>query len=739
MATDKNFIIKNGLTVGTTEIIDSSGNVDGRDVSADGSKLDGIAAGATNVSSLTDLSISDGTNGQVLTTDGSGNFSFQNASGGVSDIVDDTTPQLGGNLDTNGNDITFADNDKANFGSDSDLQIYHDGSHARLRETTGDFRIQTTSSGVNAFVALQNGDVKLYHAGSNKLSTASTGVDVTGGLKISTGGTGLALDSSSNAYMVIDRGASNRRGELVFTTASTNVLNAPPLSATTDWALGVSDSDELAGDAFYISTQSGATAAKMVITRSGDVGIGTSSPVSPLEIATTNKLGSTFTGTTNGEGLTVTQTDYTAGNYISLVEAAYDDSGDANPNVRIGAMFDGSGSNLAFGTSNSYSSGITNTAMFINSSGAVTITGTLTANFGSNQIYLGSDGAIEITRAAGGAYIDFKDSTSEDYDARIQLSGTDLNLNGSKIWTAGNDGSGSGLDADTVDGLQGTDLVETSDGTGVNLDTAYDAQMFGWSTTTGGTKPGGSGYGQGISIVSTGKTHNNSNNWITQLAFSTSQDDMYFRGKTNAGSWGSWHEVWHTGNDGSGSGLDADTVDGVHESTFMRKTANSALNMSNNNITNVNALLINDPGPGEGIKWEGGNLWQIYESPDNLSTNSSGNLQFVSGSGNGTMRMRVDTSGNFTASGNVTAYSDERLKDNIKTLDGSKVYEMRGVSFTKEGQAGSGVIAQELQKVAPELVNDNGEYLSVAYGNVVGYLIEAIKELKAEIEELKEK
>ena len=103
------------------------------------------------------------------------------------------------------------------------------------------------------------------------------------------------------------------------------------------------------------------------------VGIGTTTPATPLEITTTNKLGSTFTGNVNGEGLTVTQTDYVAGNYISLVEAAFDNSGRDDPNVRIGAMFDSSGSNLAFGTSNSYGLGITNTAMFIDSSGNVGI------------------------------------------------------------------------------------------------------------------------------------------------------------------------------------------------------------------------------------------------------------------------------------------------------------------------------------------------------------------------------
>ena len=93
--------------------------------------------------------------------------------------------------------------------------------------------------------------------------------------------------------------------------------------------------------------------------------------------------------------------------------------------------------------------------------------------------------------------------------------------------------------------------------------------------------------------------------------------------------------------------------------------------------------------------------------------------------------------GTFTATGDLVAYSDERLKSNVKTLDGSKVYEMRGVSFDKDNKKGSGVIAQELEEIAPELIYDEGEYKAVAYGNISGYLIEAIKELKAEIEELK--
>ena len=96
----------------------------------------------------------------------------------------------------------------------------------------------------------------------------------------------------------------------------------------------------------------------------------------------------------------------------------------------------------------------------------------------------------------------------------------------------------------------------------------------------------------------------------------------------------------------------------------------------------------------------------------------------------------IRSNGTVEATGDITAYSDERLKENIKTLDGSKVLQMRGVSFTKDGKEGSGVIAQELEKVAPELVNNEGEFKSVAYGNIVGYLIEAIKEQQSQIEAL---
>ena len=124
---------------------------------------------------------------------------------------------------------------------------------------------------------------------------------------------------------------------------------------------------------------------------------------------------------------------------------------------------------------------------------------------------------------------------------------------------------------------------------------------------------------------------------------------------------------------------------------------------------------------------------QYMDSANSNARSTEVNVAKFYGNGN------MDIPGTFTAGGDVVAYSDERLKSNIKTLDGSKVYNMHGVSFDKDGKKGSGVIAQELEKVAPELIHDEGEYKAVAYGNISGYLIEAIKELKAEIEDLKKK
>lgn len=109
-------------------------------------------------------------------------------------------------------------------------------------------------------------------------------------------------------------------------------------------------------------------------------------------------------------------------------------------------------------------------------------------------------------------------------------------------------------------------------------------------------------------------------------------------------------------------------------------------------------------------------------------------------SGSYTGDFNVD--GEIIATGDVTAYSDRALKRNIQTIENAldKVIAMRGVTYQKDEKDGLGVIAQEVEEVLPEVVRqDQHGMRSVAYGNIVGVLIEAIKEQQKQIEELKSK
>jgi hypothetical protein len=118
---------------------------------------------------------------------------------------------------------------------------------------------------------------------------------------------------------------------------------------------------------------------------------------------------------------------------------------------------------------------------------------------------------------------------------------------------------------------------------------------------------------------------------------------------------------------------------------------------------------------------------------------------------NGVYAMKLTKTGNatfagsVTAGGDVVAYSDKRLKDNVETISNAldKISNLRGVSYNRndidDKSKKIGVIAQEVNEVVPEVVNynkDNDKY-SVAYGNMAGLFIEAIKELKAEVADLK--
>lgn len=127
------------------------------------------------------------------------------------------------------------------------------------------------------------------------------------------------------------------------------------------------------------------------------------------------------------------------------------------------------------------------------------------------------------------------------------------------------------------------------------------------------------------------------------------------------------------------------------------------------------------------------NLTNIFNAGNN-------SVRILNQAGTATLVTLSDASGNLTASGDVAAFSDERLKKDVKTIDSAleKVNFLRGVSYERidTGKKQIGVIAQEVEKVVPEVVLEGEEYKSVSYGNLVGLLIEAVKELTVKVNSL---
>ena len=177
------------------------------------------------------------------------------------------------------------------------------------------------------------------------------------------------------------------------------------------------------------------------------------------------------------------------------------------------------------------------------------------------------------------------------------------------------------------------------------------------------------------------------------------------------------------------------------------------------NASSYHGMFAHVHATGKGYYAHAGNWVELANQSDiptnnNQLTNGAGyitsftdtNTTYTAGNGltlSGTeFLMSGGYTGNFTATGDVTAYSDKRLKRNIETITNAvdTVSKLRGVNFEKDGRYSTGVIAQEVEEVLPQVVHTDPDGMkSVAYGNIVGILIEAIKEQQKEIEELKKR
>ena len=358
------------------------------------------------------------------------------------------------------------------------------------------------------------------------------------------------------------------------------------------------------------------------------------------------------------------------------------------------------------------------------------------------------------------------------------------------VWHAGNDGAGSGLDADTLDGISSasflrSDAADTMSASlsiamGYTSDTAGHLYLHQTTNGEGATikfsdQTSGGQFGlftyKHTNTQSNGlgdSFHFNSNQTSTAVILDvTGGNSNYFVG-TN--------KVWHAGNDGGGSGLDADTLDGLQFSSFIRSDTNDSFSGTLTFNAQV-ALVAGNYGEGlfglysatryqhvwsmgaayktnaSGTSY--GNMYGLTYTHTNIGT---GTNQSISGLShqlqhrrNGTLTAAIGN-GIWTAY-NVTAYSDIAVKRNLEIIPNAleKVCSINGYTYERtdyikddedanadDVYRQAGVVAQEIEKVLPEVVSGEEGNKAVAYGNVVALLIEAIKELKSEVEDLKE-
>jgi len=333
-----------------------------------------------------------------------------------------------------------------------------------------------------------------------------------------------------------------------------------------------------------------------------------------------------------------------------------------------------------------------------------------------------------------------------------------------KIWHSANDGSGSGLDADLLDGLDHSQFLRDdgwNSSPGQNADTQTTMRSdFTYSNNAPHTgeliRFGASGYSLQLN-----SSYNDATN---RLSFRTYNND-------SAKTWNAWRQIWHDGNDGSGSGLDADLLDGVQGSSFLRSDVADYINgniylraditnetthrdhgvygyYDSTKISHIWSMGVNYRVPANGSSF--GNLYGLaYKHTNNSTGGTMGGGHQMVWCQNGTPYAAMGS--NIWTSGNVTAYSDRRVKTNLELIPNAleKVQQLNGYTFDRtdvkydeEGEPLSpirqtGVVAQEVLEVLPEAVTGSeGEHYSVAYGNMVGLLIEAIKEQQIQIEDL---
>ena len=382
-----------------------------------------------------------------------------------------------------------------------------------------------------------------------------------------------------------------------------------------------------------------------------------------------------------------------------------------------------------------------------------------------------------------------------------------LYVNGSNLaWHAGNGGSGSGLDADLLDGQQGSYYYPASNPNGYQTTSGSVAQsnrVSGSAFATTGSPDSVLEYQQASGQSDTrlapstdwhnsirmghGNPYNYYSNTIAIRMTGGGSGTMFTQhisGNTPQG----WRTQWDSSNGGSGSGLDADLLDGYQSAeqggnTIHRLASNGYSQLQNwtnvagqgifstttnnahfypNAVESYGTWRIDGTRNGyTGIYLQngGGVVMGMYDAGGNggeWAAAAGGGWHHYYHRGNRCMGVAgSSTSGSYGlyeqgggiySTGNITAYSDRRVKENIRTIDNAleTVEQMRGVYYNRiddeEKKTVIGFIAQEVDEVegAKPLVTyaEDVDQYGVSYGNTAALLVEAIKDLSQQVKDL---
>jgi hypothetical protein len=180
----------------------------------------------------------------------------------------------------------------------------------------------------------------------------------------------------------------------------------------------------------------------------------------------------------------------------------------------------------------------------------------------------------------------------------------------------------------------------------------------------------------------------------------------------------------------------------VHNIRTLSSANNSNYQLGNDSVANGSGMALFGSTFTTSGQYRQSGMYVYSNQAGGMTLHAEGaNSMFLST--NGTTAITISSAQNTTFAGTITENSSIRYKENVETINNGldKVLQMRGVTYDKKdsGVKEIGVIAEEIYEVLPELVlkNEEGEIDSVSYGRITAVLIEAIKDLKKEIEDLK--